>query len=70
MFKIKVKFLYLAVEHGNVFERRQKIVNAMIEKTAAILLIRKLRVIHLIESNFNLMIVILWGHRLFTKGEK
>ena len=46
------------------------IVNAMIEKTAAILLIRKLRVIHLIESNFNLMIVILWGHRLFTKGEK
>ena len=58
MFKIKVKFLYLAVEHGNVFERWQKIVNAVIEKTAAILLIRKLWVIYLIESNFNLMTVI------------
>ena len=51
-------------------ERWQKIVNAVIEKTPGILLISQLRVIHLIESNFNSMIVILWGHRLFTQGKR
>ena len=72
MFKIKAKFLNLAVAHGYVVDRWQKIVNAVIEKTPGILLSSKLRVIHLIESNFNLMIVILSmeAHSLFwRKGD-
>jgi len=60
----------LAVEHGHVFERRQKIVNAVIDKTPRILVISKLQVIYLIESNFNLMIEIVWGHRLFMQGKR
>ena len=59
MFKIKAKFINLAVEHEYVLERWQKIVNAVIEKTHGILLSSKLWVIHLIESSFSLMIVIL-----------
>jgi len=59
VFKIKAKFINLAVEHEHVLERWQKIVNAVIEKTHGILLCSMLWVIHLIESSFSLMIVIL-----------
>ena len=55
IFKIKVKLLNAAIEHGHVYSRWTKVVNAMIEKVPGKPLLSKLRVIHLIESDFNLL---------------
>lgn len=70
VFGIKARLLQLAVNHGHVYQRWTKVVNAMIEKIPGKPLINKLRVIHLIESDFNLLIGILWGRRLVSHGER
>jgi hypothetical protein len=70
VFQIKAKILNLAIQHGHVYKRWRKIINATIEKIPGKPLIHKLRVIHLIESDFNAMIGILWGRRLMQQGEK
>jgi hypothetical protein len=69
VFALKVAFLNLAIEHCNVYKRWEKIVNATIEKIPGTPQLHKLRVIHLIESDFNLMIGILWGRRLMQQAE-
>jgi hypothetical protein len=66
VFGIKAKLLQLAINHC---QRWTKVVNAMIEKIPGKPLINKLRVIHLIESDFNIQIGILWGRRLVSHGE-
>ena len=70
VFSIKATLLNIAVESGHVYSRWTKIVNAMIEKIPGRPLVNKLRVIHLIESDFNLLTGILWGRRLMAKGER
>jgi hypothetical protein len=59
IFRIKATFLNLAIQHGHVYKRWRKIINATIEKIPGKPLLHKLRVIHLIESDFNAMIGIL-----------
>jgi hypothetical protein len=51
----------LAVQHGVVLDRWLDVVNVMIEKIPGRPLITKLRVIHLVEADFNLILGILWG---------
>ena len=70
VFLLKAKFLNMAIESGHVYSRWKTIVNAMIEKIPGKPLLNKLRVIHLIESDFNLMTGILWGRRLMAQGER
>jgi hypothetical protein len=70
MFEMKAKFLNAAIEHGIVYERWETVVNALIEKIPGMPMINKLRVIHLIESDFNLLIGILFGRRMMHAGEE
>jgi ribonuclease HI len=70
IFTMKVKFINFAIKHCHVYRRWTKIVNATIEKIPGKPLLHKLRIIHLIESDFNLMIGILWGRRLMKNAEK
>lgn len=70
VFKIKEIILGFAIEHGHVLERWRTVINAMIEKIPGKPLLHKLRVTHLIESDFNLMIGILWGRRMVAQAEK
>ena len=70
IFKITSQKLNWSIAHGHVYERWKKVVNAMIEKIPGKPLLNKLRIIHLIESDFNLMIGILWGRRLVWHGEE
>ena len=58
-----------AIKLGYVYERWKKVVNALIEKIPGLPLDSKLRVIHLIESDFNLLIGMLWGRRMIWEGE-
>jgi hypothetical protein len=70
MFEMKAAFLNAAIEHGIVYERWKTVVNALIEKIPGMPMINKLRVIHLIESDFNLLIGILFGRRMMQAGEE
>ena len=54
MFGIKATLLNLAMDESYVFNRRKKVCTIMFEKTPGFPLINKLRVIHIIESDFNL----------------
>ena len=69
VFQITAQKLNWAIQHGYVYERWKKVVNAMIEKIPGKPLLSKLRIIHLLESDFNLMIGILWGRRLVYLAE-
>lgn len=66
---MKALQLNRSVELGHVYPRWTKIVNTMIEKVPGKPMINKLRVIHLIESDFNFMIGSTWGRRLMWRAE-
>jgi hypothetical protein len=68
-FELKATFLNLAIRHGHVYKRWRTIVNATIEKIPGKPLLHKLHVIHLIESDFNLLIGLLFGRRLMAQAE-
>jgi hypothetical protein len=68
-FSIKAFLVDSALRTGHTYNRWTKVINALIEKLPGTPLIHKLRVIHLIESDFNLMIGILWGRRMMRAGE-
>ena len=70
VFSIKADLLNMAIQNGHVYTRWTKVVNAMIEKIPGSSLPSKLRVIHLIESDLNLMTGILWGRRLMQHCEQ
>jgi hypothetical protein len=53
-----------AVKSGTSLERWQHSTTAMIEKIPGTPKINKLRVIHLYEADYNLVLQILWGRRL------
>ena len=59
-----------SLDYGVTYQRWNKVVNAMIEKIPGKPLTNKLRIIHLIESDFNLMIGILWGRWLVFQNEQ
>ncbi len=69
VFSLIAKFLNLAIEHCHVYKRWKKIINATIEKIPGTPLIHKLRVIHLIESDFNLMVGIA-NRRMMWEAEE
>jgi hypothetical protein len=52
-----------AAKHGFYLHRWIRVVNVMIYKKTGCIELEKLRVIHLFEADFNLMIGILFGHR-------
>jgi hypothetical protein len=53
MFRMKAAFINTAFDHSHVYDRWTNIVNATIEKIPGHPLIKKLRIIHLIESDIN-----------------
>jgi hypothetical protein len=68
-FEIKAILMDSSIKIGHVYERWKKVVNALIEKIPGMPMIGKLRVIHLIESDFNLIIGMLWGRRMIWEAE-
>jgi hypothetical protein len=62
--EMKAKFINAALEHSFVYERWKTVVNATIEKIPGRPLLHKLRVIHLMESDINLVVGIEIGRRL------
>jgi hypothetical protein len=70
IFNIKAQIIQWAITYKHVYKRWQTVVNAMLEKIPGKPLLNKLRVIHLIESDLNITIGILWGRRLVRKGEQ
>ena len=69
IFNVIAQKMNWSIQHCYVYDRWKKVVNAMIEKIPGKPLLTKLRIIHLLESDFNLMIGILWGRRLVYHGE-
>jgi hypothetical protein len=70
MFDLTAAYLNVTIEHGIVYERWETVINALIEKIPGVPLIHKLRVIHIIESDFNMLIGLLFGRRMMKKGEE
>jgi hypothetical protein len=69
IFQLKSDFINLAISNTIIFDRWKKVVNAMIAKIPGLPYITKLRVIHIIESDLNMTMGILWGRRLMQQGE-
>ena len=69
IFAIRTHLLNLAVQNTIVYDRWKKVVNAMIEKIPGQPLIDKFRVIHIIPSDFNLLMGTLFGHRMMSQDE-
>jgi hypothetical protein len=68
-FDAKTRLLNMALQHCHVYPRWKKIINALIEKIPGLPLLGKLRVIHIIESDLNLLMGIAWGRKLMWQGE-
>jgi hypothetical protein len=56
MFRMKAAFINVAFDNNHVYDRWTNIVNATIEKIPGRPLIKKLRIIHLIESDLNMTV--------------
>lgn len=68
-FSVKALFMNIALQNTIVYERWTVVVNAMIEKIPGRPRLDKLRVIHLLESDLNMAMGILWGRRLLQQAE-
>jgi hypothetical protein len=68
-FEAKTRLLNIALTHCHIYPRWKKIINALIEKIPGLPLLGKLRVIHIIESDINLLMGIAWGRKLMWQGE-
>jgi hypothetical protein len=68
-FDAKTRLLNIALKHCHIYPRWKKIINALIEKIPGLPLVGKLRVIHIIESDINLLMGIAWGRKLMWQGE-
>jgi hypothetical protein len=64
------KFLDIVVRRGISISRWQHAINVMIEKDAGRPCIHRLRIIHLFEADFNLILKLLWGHRLVRRADE
>ena len=69
MFHIKASLINLATYSGHVLERWKTVHTLMFEKVTGWPYIEKLRVIHLLESDFNLMVGILFSRRTMQAAE-
>jgi hypothetical protein len=64
IFKVYYKMVKIASEHGISFKRWQYSTTAMIEKSPGCPKINKLRVIHLYEADYNIILKIIWARKL------
>jgi hypothetical protein len=67
--QIQADIINLPVSWGFSPNRWQTIVNAMLEKVAGKPLLHKLRVIHILEADYNLALKIIFGRRLMANCE-
>ena len=65
---LMVDMLDLASEKGFVLDRWTIVVNVMIYKKPGVFLMSKLRVIHLFEADYNLIIGLIFGRRAMYSG--
>ena len=68
-FNIKSHFINLCLRHNLTLDRWKRVDTMMINKKPGNYRINKLRVIHLIESDFNLLCGILWSRRLLWHAD-
>ena len=64
IFKVLYQIAMLALLTGNTLERWQTVHSSMIEKDAGKPFIHRLRVIHIYEADYNLLLKLLWSRRL------
>lgn len=58
-----------AVENNHVYPRWQKVVSTMLEKIPGQPRVDKLRTIHLVETDLNMILGIIWGRRILSQAE-
>lgn len=63
------RMINLAIKHRHVYSRWKTVITTMIEKIPGTPRIDKLRVIHIIESDFNLWMGIVCGRRMIYQAE-
>ena len=68
-FNIKSHFINICLRHDLTLDRWKRVDTMMINKKPGNYRINKLRVIHLIESDFNLLCGILWSRRLLWHAD-
>jgi hypothetical protein len=68
MFRLKAAFINVAFRFSHVYDRWTNIVNATIEKIPGRPLIKKLRIIHLMESDINMTVGTQIGRRLIRQA--
>ena len=64
LFDIRLKMLNYAIKWGYSFRRWQEVVNTMILKKEGDTRIHRLRVIHLYEADYNLLLAVKWRQAL------
>jgi exonuclease III len=69
IFHAQYSILSHAVKHGRSIKRWQKVANSMIEKEPGNPKIHRLRVIHLYEADYNLLLSIFWARKLVHSAE-
>jgi hypothetical protein len=67
--QIQADVINLPVSCGFSPKRWKMIVNAMLEKISGKPLLHKLRVIHILEADYNLSLIIIFGRRLMANCE-
>jgi len=67
---IHSNFLTASLRHHHVCNRWRTVASAMLEKIPGQPKINKLRIIHIIEADLNLLMGILWGRRLLSLSIK
>jgi hypothetical protein len=60
----------IPIQMGFSPTRWQTVVNAMLEKTPGMPLLHKLRVIHILEADYNLSLKMIFGRQLMTNCER
>jgi hypothetical protein len=68
-FDHKARMINLALDHRHVYTRWQTVITTMIEKIPGVPRLDKLRVIHIIESDFNLWMGIVCGQQMIFQAE-
>jgi hypothetical protein len=62
------KFLHIALNKGIALTRWQNAVNVMLEKDPGTPNVNRLRIIHLFEADYNLLLKLMWGSRLVRRA--
>lgn len=70
LLKATVSLLNYALKHSYVFQRWKKVVNVMLLKDAGNPRIHRLRVIHLYETDYNLLLAVKWRQAMFNAEDQ